>query len=416
MVGNACVSANRPICGFTHIQVCCVRKGLTSSTGETCPLMLATANCSRQQKFKAERRLSLGLSVGWAMIGKRGSWAEPQERSDKVEQSTGTKWQSWAERKCPNNAGLDSERERERGREREKEKERERERKRERERERKRERERGRGRERENCNFIPLFVIPSPLCMIMPCLPAHRTAWLKCSARWSDHTCTFSPRPQTQSTTKPCTRLNALLMSRLPFHRRTCRAVTMRHSRVITLRKSLKQGSIREGIPNVPPVASRQMLTLTQQSPWDHHASLFVITRSLQQQVSMEWSTLMFMPIKCPVKSNWRWRTACFSETNVPIWQTMTETEAVFFLFLLCKKIDRMPDKSWRGMRLGPVTALCNSYAFSDCIRNFASCFICSGVQLTWIFFFWLCFETPQHSCKCVYLQESEKGVTLKQL
>ena len=33
----------------------------------------------------------------------------------------------------------------------------------------------------------------------------------------------------------------------------------------------------------------------------------------------------------------------------------------------------------------------------------FACCFICSGVQLTWIFFFWLCFGTPLHSCKCVY-------------
>ena len=66
-------------------------------------------------------------------------------------------------------------------------------------------------------------------------------------------------------------------------------------------------------------------------------------------------------------------------------------------------------DKTWRGMRPGLVTALCISYAFSDCIRTFASCFICSGVQLTWIFFFWLCFETPLHSCKCVYLPESEK-------
>ena len=28
MVGNASISANRRICGFTHIQVCCVRKGL----------------------------------------------------------------------------------------------------------------------------------------------------------------------------------------------------------------------------------------------------------------------------------------------------------------------------------------------------------------------------------------------------
>ena len=27
MVGNASISANRRICGFTHIQVCCVRKG-----------------------------------------------------------------------------------------------------------------------------------------------------------------------------------------------------------------------------------------------------------------------------------------------------------------------------------------------------------------------------------------------------
>ena len=57
----------------------------------------------------------------------------------------------------------------------------------------------------------------------------------------------------------------------------------------------------------------------------------------------------------------------------------------------------------------GPVTALCISYAFPDCIRTFASCFICSGVQLTSIFFFWLCFETPLHSWKCVYLPESEK-------
>ena len=28
MVGNTSISANRRICGFTHIQVCCVRKGL----------------------------------------------------------------------------------------------------------------------------------------------------------------------------------------------------------------------------------------------------------------------------------------------------------------------------------------------------------------------------------------------------
>ena len=50
--------------------------------------------------------------------------------------------------------------------------------------------------------------------------------------------------------------------------------------------------------------------------------------------------------------------------------------------------IDGMPDKSWRGMRAGPVTrtALCISYTFPDCIQTFASCFICSGVQLTWIF------------------------------
>ena len=60
-------------------------------------------------------------------------------------------------------------------------------------------------------------------------------------------------------------------------------------------------------------------------------------------------------------------------------------------------------------MQPRPVTAPCISYAFPDCIRTFASCFICSGVQLTCIFFFWLCFETPLHSCKCVYLPESEK-------
>ena len=30
MVGNASISANRRICGFTHIQVCCVHKGLIS--------------------------------------------------------------------------------------------------------------------------------------------------------------------------------------------------------------------------------------------------------------------------------------------------------------------------------------------------------------------------------------------------
>ena len=78
--------------------------------------------------------------------------------------------------------------------------------------------------------------------------------------------------------------------------------------------------------------------------------------------------------------------------------------------------LDLMPDKSWRGMRPGPVTALCISNAFPDCIQTFASCFVCSGVQLTWIFFFWLCFETPLHSCKCVYLPESEEGITLKQV
>ena len=68
-----------------------------------------------------------------------------------------------------------------------------------------------------------------------------------------------------------------------------------------------------------------------------------------------------------------------------------------------------MPDKSWRGMRPGPVTALCISYVLHDCSRTFASCFLCSRVQLTWIFFLWLCYETPLHSCKCVYLPESEK-------
>ena len=37
--------------------------------------------------------------------------------------------------------------------------------------------------------------------------------------------------------------------------------------------------------------------------------------------------------------------------------------------------IDLMPDKSWRGMRPGPVTALCISYAFPDCIRTLCKLF-----------------------------------------
>ena len=91
-------------------------------------------------KFKAEQSFSMGLSVGWAIDrearklnqatgAKRQSWAEPEERSDKVERSAnarvtpgwtarseatklsrarGAKRQSWAERECPSNAGLDS--------------------------------------------------------------------------------------------------------------------------------------------------------------------------------------------------------------------------------------------------------------------------------------------------------------------
>ena len=67
-------------------------------------------------------------------------------------------------------------------------------------------------------------------------------------------------------------------------------------------------------------------------------------------------------------------------------------------------------------MRPDPVTALCISYAFLDCIRT-----LCKLFPLLWSvtyvdFFFWLCFETPLHSCKCVYLPETEKGITLKQL
>ena len=37
-------------------------------------------------------------------------------------------------------------------------------------------------------------------------------------------------------------------------------------------------------------------------------------------------------------------------------------------------------------MRSGPVTALCTSFAFPDCIRTFSSSFICSGEKLAWIF------------------------------
>ena len=40
---------------------------------------------------------------------------------------------------------------------------------------------------------------------------------------------------------------------------------------------------------------------------------------------------------------------------------------------------------------------------FPTAFGPFASCFLCSRVQLTWIFFFWLCFETLLHSCKCVF-------------
>ena len=63
-------------------------------------------------------------------------------------------------------------------------------------------------------------------------------------------------------------------------------------------------------------------------------------------------------------------------------------------------------------MRLGPVTALCISRLHSALRKLF---------RLLWsatyeYFFFWLCFETPLHSYKCVYLPESEKDVTLKQL
>ena len=85
------------------------------------------------------------------------------------------------------------------------------------------------------------------------------------------------------------------------------------------------------------------------------------------------------------------------------------------------KSIDRrsMPDKSWRGMRPGPVTALCTSYAFPDCIPTFASSFICSGEKLTWIFFllalFWNTSKFIQ-IFKCVYLPESEKMCHFQQL
>ena len=78
--------------------------------------------------------------------------------------------------------------------------------------------------------------------------------------------------------------------------------------------------------------------------------------------------------------------------------------------------IDLMPDKSLRGMRPDPVTALCISYAFPDCIRT-----LCKLFPLLWSatyvdFFLLALFWNTPTSCKCVYLPEFEKGVTLKQL
>ena len=53
----------------------------------------------------------------------------------------------------------------------------------------------------------------------------------------------------------------------------------------------------------------------------------------------------------------------------------------IFFFYYIISvskhifRIDLMPDKSWRGMRPAPVTALCISYAFPDCIRTLCKLF-----------------------------------------
>ena len=79
------------------------------------------------------------------------------------------------------------------------------------------------------------------------------------------------------------------------------------------------------------------------------------------------------------------------------------------FIFFGSHSRDLMPDKSWRAYGRAQSQLYAFPVHFSTAFEPFASCFICSRVQLRGIFFFWLCFETPLHSCKCVFLPESEK-------